>query len=457
MKSSGRTADGLLVFIERNWPNWYGLAAALLLVSSVLGGALKVISVPEWSPTPLFLAANLLVLWKWLRSRAVPRVQTGRIGFGVCISCGLDVNRHRFRQDFIGALRQTINSGPTGSRFHFMEMPEHLADRNLTPADVDRLQDKSRAHFFLHGQVRTSITDGKSILVIDLAAGVKCAPTQESNVANLSREFYELLPHRSTIDDPEDIFKFEVTTETIGIVSRYIIGIAAFLSADLEFSDLQYAELQMRVAAPNPDVPEAEKIRSRLPRRRIEVRHARAHLVVGQWEKTKSPELVREMGLILDELDQFGADDYKTHLLRSLYLFLARRDIDGALAALDRCKASNDATWRYNVAFLHGYMGDLDRMSKEYRESTKLQEEPGMFARIEDFLCWIVKLEPNRGHLYFGLGYLNKTIKGDYQQAREDFESFLKSPGCKDYPRHCALAKKYLKEMGRSLELRPVA
>ena len=68
---------------------------------------------------------------------------------------------------------------------------------------------------------------------------------------------------------------------------------------------------------------------------------------------------VIEMNVYTEKLLALDPENWYGHLQKGIYLFVANRDIAVALRE-SYLANNNDGIWLFNVAFLHGYSGELD-------------------------------------------------------------------------------------------------
>ena len=70
-----------------------------------------------------------------------------------------------------------------------------------------------------------------------------------------------------------------------------------------------------------------------------------------------------------------------------------------------KCKMIEDPLWRFNLAFLLAYEGDLKGAIRQYWPIVNYTISPIALSQIEDFLCWVLVVELEKNHFYYFLGY----------------------------------------------------
>lgn len=104
------------------------------------------------------------------------------------------------------------------------------------------------------------------------------------------------------------------------------------------------------------------------------------------------------------------------------------------------------------MAFLFAYDGYLKGAIQQYRQASKSKTKPEILPKIEEFIVWLLREEPDKYQLYYCLGYINRNIKGDDSLAIKDFENFLKYCPETNFAKERELAEKWIQEMKNKLE-----
>ncbi len=432
---------------HKNWFRPVGLICAIILALLVEVSVLASLQTTKYINSTIFLITIILIVIIWAISRKIPKVSKNKIGFAVCIYCSQKDEMQKIREDFITSLKVLIKRGSVGKFFQFIEIPQHVAEKIGDEDDAQRLRLKCKAHFLLYGRVRHRNLKGKPHHVLDISGLVAHKPITAEISKKFSGEFAELLPKQISIDEENDLFAFEFTSEWINIVSKYIIGIAAALSFDLNFAEILFSEVASFVKDRDDNFPVFVKIKQRIYLRLAEINEAQASLCYRQWLKTRNPLFVDSLGSCLDKIKPEHTSRYEVLLLRTIYCFLKNRDIDAALQNIKRCKKLADALWHFNLAFLYAYKGDLKEAIRHYRAANDCPVNPEKIAEIEEFILWLVDTEPHKYQLYYCLGFLNWKIKGDNIQAFRDFKKFLELRAEDEFLIEKGFAEKWISEI----------
>jgi len=265
--------------------------------------------------------------------------------------------------------------------------------------------------------------------------------------AAFAKEFTELFPRRVHIATENDIFSFAFTSDWINCVSRYIIGIAAACSGDIDYGEELFKDVANLLTNKGHSFPIFAILKKRIPIRLGEINHLRANMAYERWVKSHDPLEIIEMGKYLDKIPASYSDEYNVLNLRAIYIFIQNRDVKGALQILKKCKSIPDATWVYNMGFLHAYAGNLKKAIQCHNNGLRLPTEISVIYKIEEFIIWILEQEPSKYQLFYCLGYINWKLKGDNRQAIKDFKAFLLSGDDKEFIKERELAQKWILEI----------
>jgi len=136
-------------------------------------------------------------------------------------------------EEFVIILQELLRGGVSGNSFQLIKIPEHIGRTTIDLDDAQNLRLKCRVHFSIYGRGRLRNVGDQQIHLLDLEGIVayKAIPREISE--KFGSEFAELLPRHVRIASQSDVFSFEFTSNWTNCVSRYIIGIVALLSGDL--------------------------------------------------------------------------------------------------------------------------------------------------------------------------------------------------------------------------------
>ncbi|MEI6882652.1 MAG: hypothetical protein WCK82_15130, partial [Bacteroidota bacterium] len=328
MSLNDERASKLVQFLERHWFEKSGLVAALIATFVTMEGILAAAAVGIWQNVLIVLVFLLAVTTAWCLSQRLPRTKKGCVGFLVSLTCEDDDESRRLRSDFIVPLQKLLKSGNAGGVFQFIELPFHHARTVIDQDDAERVRRITKAHFMLYGQVRKRIVNGVEAHFLDFDGIVAHKPIPETMRKQFSAEFGELLPRRVQIPVENDLLSFQITTEWAGVVTKYIIGIAAAMSGDIEYAEQLYKDAQDSLKAKGLDFIVYRILAERLPIRISELHIARAQATYEAWQIDRDPEKIDQLGEYLKFAIETGATIKPgVHLLNAIQVFLKSRDV----------------------------------------------------------------------------------------------------------------------------------
>lgn len=435
----------LLELLEKAIARWHdrvGLLAGCVLVSGLV--ALTPLAWPTSAVGNLLLWGAVAGFWLW--SRRPPRPRPGRVGVAVVIAPPETPAEIAFATDFVDELRRLLMRGRAGKSFQVIVAPAHIARRWIA-GDVDLLESlrqQMRCHFVLGGKVRARKLNGQDHLVLDLSGAVAHRPIPDEVQQVFQKEFSELLPSRIALPSDQDLLAFTFTGEWTNLVAKYIIGIAAALSGDLDYAQSLYESVRDEALAKTVESPVADKIVGRIPQRLAEVHEARANAAFKTWRDAKKPEIAAAIKDNLEQIDPALLSNRRYASLRAIAAFVVDKDPEAALAQLEPMKREADGVWYWNAGFLHAYKGNLKKAAQLYRKGALAGLPPDVPAQLEEFMTWVLAEEPALTQIHYCLGILNRDIKEDARRTLEEFEAFvhLTPPG--RFEKEVQLAREWL-------------
>lgn len=357
----------------------------------------------------------------------LPRNKPNKLGIVIAIKTENDVEKKKLQNNLLVELNTYLSNSRIPPIFNVIELGEKWAQKiNDGPTALSYLR-RVRGHFMVYGQMlKGKMKNGQVHYKFRLEGAVIHRPIERFYSDQLSKEFTELLSKKVTFPEDEELLGFEFTQQWLGVVTKYIIGIAAFLSGDLDLSFDIYNQLDKELKNIQEAIPAVIEIKRRLPKRIYEVALGFTHKLYYQYTKTRQVEYIKRSKIYLDLLLSLAPNDYTSGLQRAIYYFLIERDISRSKKELDRVKDNPfDLTWRYSMAFLLAYEERLMEAKKQYDKIVKGYSNGRIICDCERFINDILDAEPNKYGLYFLRGYLNFKIKLDLVLAKKDFEDFL--------------------------------
>lgn len=404
----------------------------------------------HYSMTEIAILAGVLLFAfiLWLGSRRIPRPPKGYCGIAIALVAEGKMEQERLASDFLDSLRGLLDTGSQDCRLKIVEMPRFAAERIV--ADINAAMkyfDRSRCHFMIYGKAKIRKINGKQHHVLAMEGIVRHALVEKPIKDKLCREFTELFPKKLFIPEDNDLLGFEITAKWISLVVRYIAGIAAFLSRDVEFAKTMFKSVAEMLSATNSSFPVVTKIRERLSHRLAEVYYWEANKWYLEWWRCKSYEPLNKLKACIDKLEQIIPDSNHVHILAAVWHFVANRDVVSAKMALNKCRGAKSITWRLNRAFLLAYEGKVMSAHREYLTALKRPVEQKLLEEIVAFIDWVLEVEQDRVQLLYFLGIIMLYGMKNPASALRKFEQFMSQSTESQYASLRTLAANMIEEI----------
>lgn len=436
---------------RKHWPTHFGLLLAEIFIVTLITSVIAVVSATPIVAVILYATGIIIAFLVWKISNRIQKTKKEKIGFVISISTDGQEEQKKIKEDFILTLHELLKTGPSGQSLQIINIPQHIAENIVDVDQAQKLRIKCRAHFIIYGRVRLRSIGGKNEHILHLEGIVSHTPLPKPVSDKLAKEFTELFPRRIRIASENDVLSFVFTSEWINCVARYIIGIAAACSGELDYAEKLQNDVERLLASKDQKFPIFAILKQRVPLRLGEIHFARALSACERWTQNRAPNEMVEVGRNLEKIPpSYATSNYGVILLKSIFMFVQNRDVKGAIAILKKCKGMSNALWHYNLGFLYAYMGDLKKAIQRYRNGMNLPVDPSDFAQIEEFIIWVLEQEPIKYQLYYCLGFINLEIKGDHGQAIMDLEKFLSIGEEHAFAEERKIASKWISEIKES-------
>lgn len=379
----------------------------------------------DWVESVVIGVILISVFCTWYFSRKPPTTPKGKIGIIIAISCEDRKERQRLKADFIAALNSEIGKG-NSQHFSILELSEYHAGRITSQESARKYHKATGGHFIIYGHARIRGHDGKDHYAIDLNASVLHSPMPNELRNAVSQEMRALISPQRLFAVSDEVKGFTITRKSVGLASRYIIGLASLLSGDLWTSfDLHlglWNEIKQQIDNEMELNNEYGFLRTKLPSNLA----TEGVLLASFVYRTKQENFLPKMERFLAVLKEVDPRNYTAHLLRGIYYFLSERNILKAKEEIHKSRNERDAAWQFSEAFLVAYDGDLEKAHKIYKRACVGPVTNGAAPlEVETFIHDILLQEPSKIQLWYCLGMINYFSKGDLRLAKQDFERFI--------------------------------
>lgn len=261
-----------------------------------------------------------------------------------------------------------------------------------------------------------------------------------------------IFPRRLRIDSKNDLISFELTSEWVDCVSRYIIGIAAFLSGDDEYAEKLFLDLLNNTNLKKINFPPLKKMSQRVPVRLADIYVLHATREFELWRKDRKVDHWNYIWSWIKKVKRLYPNQYNTRIFTAIYYFVTERNITKAIREIKKCQGQFDTTWRYSYAFLLAYRGELKKAIRIYKQAGQGYCDPSIPFQTEEFILWVLESEPEKKQLYFCLGMINWKCKEDRKQAIKDFTKFTEETSDDFMDKEKTLAEEYIRTIKNELK-----
>jgi hypothetical protein len=379
------------------------------------------------------------------------------LGLGIAISTEDDRDRQHLRSDFVETLEDLLTTTQLKTPLALVIIDGRHVEKIKTLEDARKVLIKTGCVFLLWGKVKNRRVKGQDNFVLDLQSAVRHGKISGEISEIFSEEMKALLPLRRNISIDDELADFELNAASVDLSARYILGVAAHLSDQVEMSIEIFEDLHKRLKRTKmQSFPVQVRESVRLLAAKVPIQLAELYFFQGseallRWRKHKNDDDLESMKVNADRGESHAQGTYRAALLYAIYYFVKYRDIKRARKIIAPFKKQllPDPTWAVDEAFLLAYSGSLNSAIRYYRMAfNKFAADSRLLIETEEFILWVLSVEPEKKQLYFCLGLINYWGKRDSKKAVEDFNAFLEETNETEFPNERVLASKYVSEIG---------
>lgn len=363
----------------------------------------------------------------WILTNRLPRTPKGKVGIIVAVASEDEEQDKQFRADFIENLRLLLHRNPEASNLHLIVLPRHAAKRVDRPDMALRYTKKLRGHFMLYGRIRKRQIRGRDSHLLNFEGLVMHAPVAANVQKDLQADFNTVLPRRVAFEEDNDAFAFEATSEWTDVSARYIIGMAALMSGAVGYAETLLLDVERQLRGRSA-APPLREIARRLPGRFKALYDTWLRHLIGRYTLTREREYLEKGDEVANKLLKRDPRHYPAMLMKAISEFVLRRDVTEARRLILRCRRIRDATWRWSLAFLHAYEGNVKEARAEYDRAFRGRiDDVTVPIQAEEFIQLVLEEEPHRTQLHYCTGLINFFVKEDFDVAQRDFQHFIEN------------------------------
>ncbi len=405
-------------FIKKNWYNPLIIFIIIIIIFSPILGILYFnFEISLFFQLKFIIKVlissilSLTIFIIWFFTTKIPKTIKGHIGIVISITIENDKIKNKLKYEFIDKLKSII-SKDTHQYFDFIVLSDYHANR-FNNNSIKYIY-KIKGHFYLYGYFCIRNHQSQKCYYLNLKAAVKHFPI----LKQVSDQFRDVdikkaFKNDFIIPSSNEIIEFKHTTDNVSFASKYIMGIASYLSLDMITAfDLHY-NLINEINIKKIDEEIFSHIKTRLPLFIINESMNLSYLYYHKYND------IEKMNYYTDIILKFDENNYYSKLSKSIYYFLKNRDIKSSLEILNTIKDNIDSTWLYNKAFLLAYDNKLYDSYIVYKKATLGNIAGSTINESEDFILKILEKEPDKYQLNLCLGLIYFFDKKDYDLSKE--------------------------------------
>jgi len=380
----------------------------------------------------------------------------GRVGIAVAITAEDPLLGRQVSIDFLNSLRQRLQSDEEASLFHLIIIPEWAAARCTDAPTAIRTLRKARCHFILYGHVDRRQVRGMTQHVLRFEGAVIHSPLEAEAGRRLKDDLNVALPRRLIFPDDNSLFSFEATSEWTDVAARYVIGLAAIYSGVPRYAEQLLLSVRDRLRSTVPRIAPLQEVAKRLPTRLRTLYDVWLESIFNIYYLRRERNLVEQLRYVSDRLLALDPQHYAALLCAAICDFILGRNVAGAKRRVSNCKKIRDVAWRYSLAFLCAYEGNMKQAREEYHKAFQGPlQDPTVPVQVEEFLHMVLEEEPDKVQLYYCSGLVNLRAKQDRAAARRDFSFFLGDERSNEFPEERRRTEQFLKELASNPDNQP--
>ncbi|OGY41076.1 MAG: hypothetical protein A2Y82_01565 [Candidatus Buchananbacteria bacterium RBG_13_36_9] len=366
----------------------------------------------------LFITICWAVYWLYFRYY-LRKNKKNKIGLVIAIKVESRREESRLKNDFISKLRENVNKEEFGKLINIIVLKNHVAEKMQGKDAICKLHKKLKGHFYIWGSIKRR-KDGANKYFLNLNGMVVHSPINIRASKALSNEFTGILPKEISFLEDLELRGFEFAADIVYLASRYVTGIAAFISGytliAYNFHNNLYGEFNK--FRPLPE--NLQRIRNRIP-----ILISNEALLLARYNYNNNN--IAEMENWINTALQSNVNNYGVWLLKAIYQFKIVNDPIGALDCLKKARKNAHYTfeWRYSRAFLLFWLEKYTEALKDcnYLAKNNYQNESITTEEVENFTLEQL-LTHKKPQLYFWLGFINYRKRFNFPKSLKYFEEF---------------------------------
>lgn len=365
----------------------------------------------------MLILVELIVTILWFKSKNKRRCPMDKVGVVFAI-LERDANRYDLlKYNLIDPVMNGLNS----NIFYVQALPYHLC-KQVKMETAKKFLNETNSEMLIFGRCNEGKRGNEEKFEIYLNCLIKHAPLNQKLQEKLQTELTALIPRRS-LDKRDELTNYELTAHWLIFYSKYFMAVAELLSRNLNraeeiFRDMRQ-DMKRLVKVPKEVWVINKKINSELFAMYLD-KHQYHY---ASFRKTKDLSSLEIAHNNIIEANQIIPETVHYLMSEAIHSFLKTKDTKRAKDCYYKIKRKMPEKY-FGLAFLSAYDGDLIQAMKFYKKAFRLPQNHSLPIEVEEFIEYILELEPEKYHLHLCLALIN-DFKGDHLLAKEDLDKFL--------------------------------
>lgn len=423
--------DEVKAFIELTKAQLHSVLALILGILLIIGGFvfiddfLNKFIAQEFYRGLFYLLTIIIwsVFWAYHKFH-IPKNKKNKLGIVIAIFAENEIERQKLKLDFVSELKNNLRQEGILEISNIIFLKNHQAEdivesNNFSEA-IAQVNKKIKGHFYVWGKIKKRPDqDSDHKYYLSFNGYVVHKPIRQELSSEISKDFSAVLPKEISFLERE--FKgFEASAKIVHLATKYIVGIAAFVSDDPELAFKLHNGLREQFNSFRPIPPNLQNIRNKLP-----ILLSQEALWLARWYYTKKQDAVKTKEFFNIAIKE-NSKNYGVWLFKAILDFQSK-EIYSAIKSIKKAKelASGQLEWRYSEAFLYFWVGNYFKALKVCKK-IKDQNYSGEVQTLTEVRAFNLSLltENKKPQLYFWIGYLSYFKNKNLGQALLDFEKF---------------------------------
>lgn len=383
----------------------------------------------------IYILLILISTVYWFYCRRLEKCPSGKVGIVLAFKTENIQQFNKLQYDFVEQIQNRLDP----ETFSIIKLPYNRCIQLKEDNDImlDFLE-KTRSHMLLYGVFREGKKKGKETYEIDLSSMIRHGHLESETHDEFKNEL-NYFTRTMLIDKEDSLSQYKLTSNWLTTYARYFVGLAALLSQDFDTALRVLEKTKESLNKERNSIKPVAEIKKRIDTLLTGVYH---YLTVREyrlfWE-SKDYKKLDDSRFFVEKYQSLCNDRYTPAIYNSIFAFLQHRNISKAKSILNEVSQTKDASHVFSMGFLHAYEGDIRKAIRFYKKAKKMPfNNELVLIQVEEFIEYILEIEPERNHLYLCLAWIN-YYKGDYKLGLKDLQKYLKLANVADQEKYSEL------------------